>query len=345
MTRGIYIYGIVPNFYGTAQFQSLENSGVYTISFDNISAIVSDSETAELDYSDRESLGYLLVQHQKTIESLTGKGFNLIIPMQLGTIVSSKNKVIRILSNGHKLIMDTFQKIEHLTEIDLAVTWENFTAVLTEIANHPDIMELKKEILQKPEALSQLDQVKVGMLIQEQLEQKNKAIELQLLDELSAFGVDIRIHEVMNGEMISNAAFLVSVNKFEKFVQAVEQLDEKYNNTLKFKIVGPLPCYSFYTLEVKDLDPEKVVRAGKELGLKEEFTVPEIKKAYQENARLSHPDTRALNGSDDQFKQINEAYQIMLEYAASVNQASKEDTLFLTGNKVAENAILVKIKD
>ena len=125
MKKGIYIYGIVPNFYATTQFQSLENSGVYTISFDNISAIVSDRESNQLDFSDKESLGHLLVHHQKTIETLMGKGFAMLIPMRLGTIVSTKNEVIKILSTGYELIFNTLKKIEFLSEIDLAVTWDN----------------------------------------------------------------------------------------------------------------------------------------------------------------------------------------------------------------------------
>ena len=41
-TKGIYIYGIVPNFYETEYFRLLKNLGVNFVSFENISAIVSD---------------------------------------------------------------------------------------------------------------------------------------------------------------------------------------------------------------------------------------------------------------------------------------------------------------
>jgi len=182
-TKGIYIYGIVPNYYGTAQFEILENSGVYAITFLNISAIVSESESAcHLDSLDRESLGYLLVHHQKTIEDLMGKGFSIIIPMRLGTVVSSKEEVIRILANGHDLIIDTLNKIEYLTEIDLAVTWADFSKTLKYIANHPDIIALKDHILKNSDKILQIDKVKVGILVQEKLDEKNKLVELKILD-------------------------------------------------------------------------------------------------------------------------------------------------------------------
>ncbi|MEI6060743.1 MAG: GvpL/GvpF family gas vesicle protein [Bacteroidota bacterium] len=345
MKKGIYIYGIVPNFYATTQFQSLENSGVYTISFDNISAIVSDRESNQLDFSDKESLGHLLVHHQKTIETLMGKGFAMLIPMRLGTIVSTKNEVIKILSTGYELIFNTLKKIEFLSEIDLAVTWDNFSEVLTEISVHPEIIALKNEIFSKSETLTQLDQVKVGMLIQQKLEEKNKAIELRILDELSPLSIDIKIHDVMDDQMVSNAAFLIHSNKKEKFEHAIDSLDEQFQSSLKFKLVGPLPCYSFYTLEVKGLNLEAVEQAGLELGLKEITSETEIKKAYLENARLFHPDAHPAGGHEDSFNRINAAYHTILDYVAAARQTSKEDAIQLSRERLIENLILVKIKD
>jgi len=345
MTKGIYIYGIVPNFYSTTQFQLLENSGVYAVSFENISAIVSDRNGTSLDYDDRESLGHLLIHHQKTIESLRNKGFTMLIPMRLGTIVSSKGEVIKILARGYDLIIDTLKKIEHLTEIDLVVTWLDFSGILKEVSSHPEIAALKEEILKKNGEPSQLDRVKIGMLVQGKLEEKNKSVELKVLDVLSSYGLDIKIHEVMNDEMVSNSAFLIHSNNQKKFELAIERLDEEYNNILKFKLIGPLPCYSFYTLEVKSLSPEQVEQAGIVLGLNEQTSESGIKKAYLENARLFHPDTHPGNGDQDNFNRINKAYHTLLDYTAAVKQSSKQEIISLTKEKMNENLILVKIKE
>jgi Gas vesicle synthesis protein GvpL/GvpF/DnaJ domain len=344
-TKGIYIYGIVPNFYGTTQFQTLENSGVYAITFENISAIVSDREGITLDYADRESLGYLLVHHQETIEQLQGKGFNMIIPMRLGTIASSKEEVIRILSNGHDLIIGTLTKIEYMTEIDIAVTWADFSETLKYIANHPEIIELKAAIENKADHLSQIDQVKVGMLIQEKLDEKNKLVELKILDALSALSVDIKMHEVMNDQMITNSAFLLNRSKKEKFEDAIDKLDEEFKGALNFKLVGPLPCYSFYTLEVKELNPEHVAAAKKELGMREQTTEADIKKAYFEKAKLCHPDNSMGGNDTEKFNMVKNSYQTLVDYLAAARQSSNDEIISLAKEKVMENLILVKIKD
>ncbi|MEI7489968.1 MAG: GvpL/GvpF family gas vesicle protein [Bacteroidota bacterium] len=343
--KGIYLYGIVPNFYGTTQFQSIENSGVYAITFQKISAIVSDRENACIDYLDRETLGYMLVHHQKTIEELQNQGFRMIIPMRLGTIVRSKEEVIKILSNGYDLIIDILKKIEYLTEIDLVVNWADFTTVLKSIAELPDVQEMKTEMIKNNGIIQKVDQCKMGMYIKELLVSKNKAVELTILDALSPFGLDIIMHEVMNDEMVTNSAFLINRAKQDKFEDVIEELDKKYNGALNFKLVGPLPYYSFYTLEVREMDPENVVQATKELGLSGETSESEIKKAYLGKAKLFHPDAHLDNGDDESFQRINKAYHTLLDYSAAVRQSSKQEMISLTKENVLDNLILVKIKE
>jgi len=344
-TKGIYIYGIIPNFYSAEMYRSLVNTGIYTIAYQNISAIVSDRENVSFDFLDREKLGHLLVNHQKTIEDLTAKGFNMLIPMRLGTIVNSKEEVFKILANGHDLIVDTLSKIEHMTEIDLAVTWADFPATIKEIASHPEIVAMKADILEKGDAVSQLDQVKIGMLLEEKFKEKNMTVELDILNALSGFCADIKMHEVMNDQMITNSAYLLNRNKKEKFELALDRLDEEYKGMLNFKMVGPLPCYSFYTIEVKELNPEHVSQAKKELGLSETSSEAEIKRAYQEKAKEFHPDMNQDNDTLNHFNRIKKAYQTLLEYLEAANLASKENAIQRTNEKAIENLILVKIKE
>ncbi len=343
--KGIYIHGVVPNFYGTTQFQLLEHSGVYAITFQNISAIVSDSESASIDYSDLESLGHALVHQQETIEELMGKGFSLIIPMRLGTIVSSKEEVLNILSHGYGLIIDTLKKIEYLTEMELVVTWAIFNDVLKSIADLPEVRELKNELMNHNGIITKVDQYKMGLFVQKKLDEKNKAIELIILDTLSPFGLDIKTHKVRDDEMVTNSAFLINRNKKEQFEKAIDHLDEAYKGLLNFKLVGPLPCYSFYTLEVKDLDPDQVENSTKELGLSSETTESEIKKAYMVKANPAHTDHGHDSLDPEYFDRIQNAYHTLLDYSAAAKQSSDNVTISLAKEKISENLMVVKIMD
>jgi len=343
--NGIYIYGVVPNIYEPELFRSLKNFGVYFVSHQNISAIVSDTDSAYFDFSNRELLAHKLVHHQKTIEEIMAIGFRIILPMKLGTIVHNKGEVLTILSKGYDLMMTTLKKIEFQVEIDLAVTWADFDNTLKETANHPDIIEMKDRLLKNIDVLSQIDQMKIGMLIQETLSKKNRQVELNILEALSIVSVNMKMHEVMNDQMITNSAFIINRNEQGKFEQIIDRLDDEYKGMLNFKIIGPLPCYSFYTIEVKELKPEQVELAKNELGLKEETSESEIKKAYLEKAKLFHPDTYSNNDNDDNFNKINRAYHTMRDYTSITRQSSKEDLISLVREKMSENLILVKIRE
>ena len=344
-TKGIYIYGIIPNFYNADMLGSFENLDVYTIPYQKISAIVSDREKVIFDNPDREALGHLLVDHQRTIEELMVKGFNMLIPMQLGTIVNSRNDVYNILANGHDLMVDSLNKILNLTEIDLVVTWDDFIGSIPEIAADPEITAMKEEIMAKSDAISQLDQVKIGMLMEEKIKERNTRIELDILEALSASTIDIKMHEVMNVQMIINSAFLVSRSKREKFEQVIDKLDEKYNGMLKFKLVGPLPCYSFYTLEVKELDKNQVLLAREKLGVDEISSDAEIKRAFQEKAKEYHPDVNQSVGNEDHFNQIKKAYRTLIEYSEVLRRSLNEQMMVQTKENEIGNLILVKIKE
>lgn len=343
--KGIYIYGIIPNFYSSEMFRSIQDSEIYTIPFQNISAIVSNMEGTDLNYSDRETLGHLLVHHQKTIEGLMNKGFSMIVPMKLGTIVGSKEEAAQILAKGYDLIIATLKKIEFLTEIDIVVSWADFPNVLKELSLHPDILALKEEVMKDADQLSKIDQVKMGMLVQEKLDERNKLIELNILDSLASTSLDIKTHEVMNDQMITNSAFLIERSKKEKFEQLIEQIDREYKDALNFKLVGPLPFYSFYTLEVKLLNPELIMQAKIELDLGDETSESEIKKAFLGKARLYHPDVNLENGDEANFNRINKAYHTLIDYSASSRQLLKNDIILLQKEKVIENLTFVKIKE
>ncbi|MEI8006744.1 MAG: GvpL/GvpF family gas vesicle protein [Bacteroidota bacterium] len=343
--KGIYIHGVVPNFYGTTLFQSLEHSGVYAISFQNISAIVSDTESASIDYSDMESLGHALVRQQETIEKLMRNGFSLIIPMRLGTIASTKEEVLNILSRGYGLLIDTLKKIEYLTEMEVVVTWAFFNDVLKNISDLPEVREFKNELMNNNGIITKVDQYKMGMFVQKKLDEKNKAIELIILDTLSPLGLDIKTHKVRDDEMITNSAFLINRNKKEQFEKAIDHLDEAYKGLLNFKLVGPLPCYSFYTIEVKELNPEQVEKATKERGLSEETTEAEINKAYLVKANQVHPDNRHEMQEPEYFDIIQNAYHTLLDYSTAVKQSSNNVTISLAKEKLSENLVAVKIMD
>jgi hypothetical protein len=344
-TSGIYIYGIVPNFYGSEHFRSLEKVGVYAIPLQNISAIVSKGEMDTQAFSYRESNGKTLEYYHNTIEQVIALGFHMILPMKPGTFVNTKQEVLTILAKGHDLFISSFNQIENMTEVDLTVSWSDFGGLLKDLSSHPEIVELRSSILRTSGVFSQADHVKTGILVREKLGEKNKQLEVKILNVLTSFSTNLKLHDVLNDKIISNAAFLIKKNLKDKFIEKINQFKEEYNGMLNFKLTGPLPCYSFYTIEVKELSPEKIACAKRELGLNGEPLEPVVKRAYLDYARLFHPDAPHDNGGEERFKRIRMAYHTLLEYSLAVKQSSEIESNSLINEKTIQKMFLVKVKD
>lgn len=335
--QSIYIYGFIPNTYLTDINNLLSESGVYSIEYGNIAALVSDTMIDDIDYLNREDLAYLLVDHQKKIEMIMSTGCSTIIPMKLGTIVKSGNDVVKIVKNGLHIISKTFDDIADIQEFDLVVMWNNFPDFIKEISDTPQIKIIKEEIANKG-SFDQADSINIGKLIKKKIDEKNSKVNHDIMNSLSPLCISVKKHESMNDEMPLNSAFLIRKDKENSFIEMVNHLDIKYENQLKYKIVGPLPCYSFYTLESKLLNKKEIEKAENILGIDAYKSESDIKKAYRAKAAHAHPDKNNTTSAidNDEFIVINKAYQILLEYSSVLKDSPD--------HKPDEPFYLVKIK-
>lgn len=310
-----YIYAFTDSHYDNEVIRVLDDTGLYTLSHDGISAVVSDVNYDTIEFLDKESLAYVLVEHQKKIEIIMSGGCSGIIPVQFGTIVESDNDVIRILRYGLKLIKKTLSHVENLVECDLVAVWNDFNEVIGKISNNPGIIELKERLALKSDYLDS-DCINIGRLIKEKLDEQNNFVKTEITDSLLACCVDMKYHETMNDQMPINTAFLLKKSKVEIFCEIIEEFDKKYNNSLNFKIVGPLPCYSFYTIECKVLNNDDIKKACNTLGIDHLSSVNAIKKAYRNMADKFHPDKNVQGDNNiKRFLEIQNAYKLMLEYS------------------------------
>ncbi|MFA8436672.1 MAG: GvpL/GvpF family gas vesicle protein [Marinifilaceae bacterium] len=343
--KDLYIYGIIQNDFAPDLFVELEEIGVYTIPYRNVSAVVTEMKRVDMKRLDKKTLARLLVNHQKTIENVMKIGFSGIIPLRLGTFSASREEVKVILERGYDLINEIAQKARNLIEVDITSSWMNFPKLLQTISQDPEILKQKEEIVSKKSSVTQADQLKLGLMVKNKIDEEKEKCAKSILNFLQPFTVDYKSHEVMNDEMVTNTAFMVEKARLDDFDTTLEQLDEAFNGEMNFKYIGPLPCYSFYTLEIKELKFEQVEEARNELGLSECATSKEIKQAYHGKVKINHPDVNPEEKTTLSFNRLNKAYQTLLDYAVAVRQSSQEDQLFFKREKVLENSLLVKIKE
>ncbi len=350
---GKYIYGIInshtdfrlslPN--GFLKGEN-ESNNVYTVSCQDISAVVRDAEMVEYTCLPRDVLGRLLVGHQNVIERIMSLQHSPI-PMRLGTFAQDEIEVKDILNKGYSLIKEILEKTKDKIEIDVACSWNDFASIIKEIGEQEEIKELKKRLLVNPQGVSTDDRLRIGRMLKEQLDRKREEYAFLIQETLKIISLDFKIHELMDDNMVSNCAFLIEKVKKEEFENFVEKLDAEFKGQLNFRCVGPLPAYSFYTLEIKKIPFQEVDWAKKRLGLLNDFvTRHEIKKAHQSMALTFHPDRNPNTpGIEKEFNEITQAYKILWEYCLSAEQAGQSDGCSFNEEEFRKNALLVKLRD
>ncbi|MCF7879031.1 MAG: GvpL/GvpF family gas vesicle protein [Candidatus Omnitrophica bacterium] len=350
-----YIYGIINSNQelteATAKSLAKEagmtaSKTIKTIPYQDISAVVSDSENTDFSHMRRDVLARNLVRHQKVIEAI-GKRMPdyAIIPLKLGTIAKDEDEVGLILSKGYQLFKDIFSKVAGKIEIDVACIWSDFSSLLKETGEEGRIKEFKQSLLANSKGISVDDRMKVGLMVQKAVERKNEDCAGEVLNSLKTVSQDVKIHQCMDDKMIANYAFLIDKTKVGYFYKKVEELDGYFQGQLDFKCVGPLPPYSFYTLEIKKMEYEEVDWARKELGLDELVSKKEIEKAYKGKSLLTHPDRNPdTPGKKEEFDKVNKAHNIVNDYSLAGGEVPGGERISFKAEDFGKNSILVRVK-
>lgn len=347
--KGIYIYGIINSNSAldlSTPKDSYKKENVYTIPYQDVSAAVSNSEIIDYTYSSKDISAELLVWHQKVIEKIMSLKYT-IIPVRLGAFTVDEAEVKDILIKGYSLIKNIMEKIRDKIETDVVATWADFGSALKEIGEEKEIKKLKENILANPKRITVDDQMKVGVMIKKALDEKREKYALQIQTFLKRYCTAFKVHELMDDRMVINAAFLINKLEQKDFDRKIEEINTEFAEKLNFRCVGPLPPYSFYTIDIKKMKFEEIDWAKKKLRLSNDFaTKNEVKKVYRKLAFSFHPDRNPdTPGTEKEFDELNKAYRILDEYGEACKQAGKEDSLYFSEEKFEKNKILVKVKD
>lgn len=338
-----YIYGVTnTGSLGAVSGLPVPN-GAYTVSYKDVSAVVSDSEIFDYKNLPADVAAQHLVRHQLVIEKIMED--SSIIPMRLGTYVLNEDEVTQALANGYGMFKEVFGEVEGRMEIDVAASWADLNAVIREVSEEGEVRALKQLLLDRKEQITVDDQVKMGALIKSHLTGKKNAYACAIRDSLGGLSRKMKEH-VMNDDMrILNAAFFIDNSVRNPFEERLDELNNGFGGKVHFKCIGPLPPYSFYVLEITKFGYEEIDRARRKLGLDEFATKDDVKRAYRKCASLCHPDRRFNMQSviekaqaETEFDEITNAYRLLSVFCRREGCAMNE-------KEVMRNSISVRIKE
>ncbi len=313
MNKGRYIFGIIKTndkiSFGLCGINTDEE--VYTINYDGIACVVSNSPITYYKHMLKEELGRFLVKHQKIIEKIMET--HNVIPVKFGTYFSDDEEVMEILRRGSSKFKDTLSIMNSKIELDVVATWNDLNSIIKEMGeNDKKIQEFKDDIANKDPEKTFQDRIKIGMMIKDALNKMRNIETTHTIDYLKAITTDVKKHQMKDEKMIFNLAFLLESSNESDFDSKLKELDNEYKQKVNFRCVGPLPPYSFATCELKKIEYKKLDEARQLLCLKDKIILEDIKCAYKEFVQKNHPDKHP----DDlqiqkKFENVTKAYKLL----------------------------------
>ena len=286
---------------------------ICAITYKDLSAIVSDSPPCDPKTLRKDLLVRHLLAHQKTIEALMN--CCAIIPIKFGSFAHTDQEVERMLTDGYSLFKFLLPWAREKTEFELAVSWDRERIFKILHAEEPQLQFLQKEIEGASGEDSLSKKIELGKAVHGALLRRRALFKEKILVQLEDAAESRCEHDPMDDLMILNAAFLLQKEREREFERRVGQLDQAFSGQAFFKLVGPLPLYSFNSLEIEWCDVDQIREGLSLLGLKGEITSAKLKAAYYAKAQSLHPDKmEGLSGSSLEFEKVAEAYRLLKKY-------------------------------
>lgn len=306
-----YLYGIIEGT-GKAAFgvPGMEGDGpVHTVAHNGLGCLVSHYRGEDFRSMGREKLVRSLLAHQKVVECVMGE--RTVLPVKFGTILNDHLEVQQLLAQGHRELTDAMNGIRDKVEMEVAATWD-IRRVLAEVGQQEEVARARQALLHLGQATTE-QRVQLGQMVKAGMDRKRKSYRDRMAGLLRPLAIDMAPNALLSDEMVMNVAFLIERGRVGQLCAGVERLDQLFQNEVSFRIIGPLPPYSFSTVGVTRLTTEQVAEARQTLHLGGDISEAEVKNVYR---RLSAGMHRQLLSGDrlatEQFTRLRQAAQVLL---------------------------------
>jgi len=334
---GKYIYGIIKNSNDTIlDVTGLDGSSpVYSIAHEDLSCVVSNYSGEEFSSMAKEEVVRCLLAHQVVVEYVMRE--HMVLPVKFGTVLTTSDEVRNLLSQGHSQFVDALDWIRDKVEVEVAATWDR-RQILQEISNEPEIIQFCKAIAGKSGVQTLQEQIHLGRMVTASMDKRRSSYRERMINFLMSVAIDVQPNALVSDKMVMNVAFLVKKANQKEFDSCVKQLDDLFNNQVNFRIIGPLPPYTFATVEITRPNPEKIEEARQLLHLGKTFSEPDVRKSYRHLAAQSHPDYGAGDElAKAQFVKLHQASELLTAYCRG--QGESDGNLLINVKRLKDEEV------
>ena len=217
---------------------------VYTVSFHDLAAVVSDTPIVIYDPTRENVLAHEFVNETVMRE-------HTVIPMSFGTVFRSEDDVTELLRSTYQAFSDVLEKMQDKIEFGLKVLWDREKVIANIERENDEIRRLRDEISRHTASSTYFARMQLGRLIDSALEEIGQRYVNDIHDQIKRVAVASRSNKPIGDRMILNAAFLVDRAQEQAFDERVKETSRRYEDLLTFKYSGPWPPYNFVNIKLK----------------------------------------------------------------------------------------------
>ncbi len=218
---------------------------VSTIGYQDISAVISSTPMNQY-VIDQENM----LCHEKVIETVM-KDFT-VLPVRFCTIASSAEELRTMLRQRHSELKGLLKDMDNKFEMGLKAVWKNMHQIYQEIVDDsPAIRELKQKADASPETPADPIRIELGRAVKEALDRKKERESARMIPAFKKIILDVKLNRLVGDSMVLNAAFLIDRSREKAFDLVIGDLQEKLDDRMLLKYVGPAPLFHFVNLVMK----------------------------------------------------------------------------------------------
>jgi hypothetical protein len=239
---GKYLYGIIEEPQSrTFDIRGLDGAAVYTLTYRDLSAVVSDTLLLEIDPTRKNVMAHTLVQ-DALLKSYS------ILPMGFGIVSASESSIHNLLEKNYPQLVSEIKKLSGKIEVELKIFWDD-KALVNE--NQQLVIKLQSRVKAASNAIeAQRLMTEAGLQIEKIVQAWKVKYVDQIYASLKKIAADSRLNSCSGVKMLLNASFLINREIEVEFLKQVHDLDAKFHGNINFKYIGPLSPYNFVSLKL-----------------------------------------------------------------------------------------------
>jgi hypothetical protein len=236
----LYVYGIMRKRDAEAAVAGADAARpLAAVDHDAVSALVSETPEGELRLRRDNILG-----HADVLQAAFACG--PVLPFRFGSVVSDAETLVQeLLTPRASGLAARLDALAGKAEMQVKAIYAEEPLIRSILQADPRLARLVRRTQELPSAATHFERIRIGEAVAAAVQSRGAADAQALLRVLAPLAVAHVVSPPNHERSVLNAAFLVDRDHLEEFDGAVEAMSQQRAPDIEFKLIGPLPPYSF----------------------------------------------------------------------------------------------------